>query len=214
MNILLLEDDLLLSETIMELLIDDGHSVVSTEDGYDAEELMIAEEFDLYLLDINVKGWNGFKLAEYIRSENDETPIIFITAINDIASIKKAYNIGITDYLKKPFDPEELLLRIGSKSSSSNNSIKNVIEFSNIKFNIDKKELFINEKLVSLGKIETFVLDKILSNLNNIVQKEELMYITGNDNPNALRVLIKKIRDKTSINIENIRGKGYIINEH
>jgi DNA-binding response OmpR family regulator len=214
MKILLLEDDYELAETIKELLKEENYEVIQTENGYDAEELMIEEEFDLYILDINVKGWNGLKLAKYIREEDDDTPIIFITAIKDINTIKEAYKLGICDYIKKPFDPEELLIRIEQKKNVKSTKSINTLIFNEYEYQLNNQILLKKGEIIPLGKLETHIIEKFLKNKNEIISTEDLIYISGNDNPNALRVLIKKLREKTGIDIENIRGKGYIINEH
>jgi DNA-binding response OmpR family regulator len=214
MKILLLEDDLLLSDTIIEILEDEKHQVDSTVDGLIAEEMMIDNDYDLYLLDINVKNWNGLELAKYVRQEGDMTPIIFITALRDIENIKAAFKVGIIDYLKKPFDPEELLLRIeagNNKTFSVNKKIHKPIEVNNVIYK--NNMFFIDNEILILGKMESIVLQEFFINLNVIVSKEILTKITNNNNPNALRVLIKKIRDKTNLNIKGVRGEGYLLNE-
>jgi DNA-binding response OmpR family regulator len=210
MKILLLEDDELLSESIIDLLELEGHEIIHTINGYDAEELMIEEEFDLYLLDINVEGnVNGFQLAEELREANDNTKIIFITALTDIESLKRGYDIGITDYIKKPFEPMELVFKI--ETLSNKNKRKKIIKKENFYYNLNTNEMKIKDKIIYLSKFEKLIFDELILNINEIIDKEYLKEIIDNNNDISLRVLINKIKKKTSLKIINIRGIGYKI---
>ena len=111
-KILLLEDDEVLSETLIELLEDEGLEVTHVLDGEMALDATFVGHFDLLLLDINVPFLNGFTLLGSLRDSGDTTPAIFITALTDIVSLSKGFEIGADDYIKKPFDFDELLVRI------------------------------------------------------------------------------------------------------
>ena len=111
-KILLLEDDINLSETIEEFLYDEGYEVVCVYDGISAEEKIYEQKFDLLLLDVNVPGINGFELLKKIREEGNETPAIFITSLNSTDDLSSGYESGCDDYIRKPFALKELLLRV------------------------------------------------------------------------------------------------------
>jgi len=113
-SILLMEDDRLLGETISELLTDDGYEVEWVKDGHSAAESTYDNSYSLYIFDINVPEINGFELLEDLRSASDNTPTIFISALVDLNSITKGFELGADDYIKKPFFPEELLIRVKS----------------------------------------------------------------------------------------------------
>jgi len=108
MEILLLEDDKILCESLKEFLESEGYSVDTAHRGTEVFDLTFAKTYDLYILDVNVPDTDGFDVLEALKEAGDETPAIYITALTDINSISKGFAIGAEDYIKKPFDPEEL----------------------------------------------------------------------------------------------------------
>ncbi|HHS92226.1 MAG TPA: response regulator transcription factor, partial [Campylobacterales bacterium] len=112
MKILLLEDDLMLSEVIMEHLEAFEYQVTSVYDGLEAEDLLFEAKFDLLLLDVNVPHLDGFELLKNLRKAGDETPAIFITSMNSSKDVSEGFELGANDYLKKPFEMIELKARI------------------------------------------------------------------------------------------------------
>ncbi len=122
-NILLLEDDNLLAETIQELLQSEGYEVTLVRDGGAAADASYEGSFDLYIFDINVPEINGLELLESLRGADDKTPAIFISALVDLNSISKGFEVGADDYIKKPFFPEELLIRVNAKLAQQSSMI-------------------------------------------------------------------------------------------
>ena len=112
MKILLLEDDLMLSEVIVEHLEEYGYKVTALYDGIAAEDLLFEEKFDLLLLDVNVPLLNGFELLKNLRESGNNTPAIFITSMNTPQDVLEGFELGANDYLKKPFEMIELKARI------------------------------------------------------------------------------------------------------
>ena len=115
MNILLLEDDKILCDSLKEFLELEGYCVDVAHRGPEVFDLTFDKKYDLYILDVNVPEINGFDVLSSLREADDKTPAIYITALTDISSISKGFAIGAEDYIKKPFDPEELVIRIKSK---------------------------------------------------------------------------------------------------
>lgn len=111
-KILLLEDDPLLSVTLVSLLESEGFSVTLASDGEEALSFSYEQSFDLYLLDINVPLLNGIDFLTLLRESGDKTPAFFLSAMKDIKTISKAFESSCDDYIKKPFDFDELLVRI------------------------------------------------------------------------------------------------------
>jgi DNA-binding response OmpR family regulator len=111
-KLLLLEDDINLSETVEEYLVEQGYEVVCAYDGDTAEEKLFEATFDLLLLDVNVPGVNGFELLKSARSQDVTVPAIFITSRNSIEDVETGFDSGADDYLRKPYELRELLLRI------------------------------------------------------------------------------------------------------
>ena len=128
-NILLLEDDYELAQTLKELLEEAGYSVDMVHTGNDAIDASYDNKYDLYVFDINVPDISGIELLENLRQADDTTPTIFISALVDINTIAKGFEVGADDYLKKPFFPEELLIRVKAKLS---HAIKD-IEYKNLR---------------------------------------------------------------------------------
>lgn len=204
-KILLLEDDLLLSQTLQELLSDEGYSVTLVQNGNDAIDKSYDEKFDLYVFDINVPDITGLELLESLRNADDNTPTIFISALVDIESISKAFKIGAEDYIKKPFFPEELLIRINSKLQPRQTNIT----YKNLEFNLSSKLLKIDGHTISLGEVQEKLLELFLTNQNQVLDKDILLDCLDKPSPTALRVAITKLKQTTGLNIVNIRGVGY-----
>ena len=112
MKILLLEDDPILSEIIEEFLVEHGLHVTLFYDGKEALDGIFENKFDILVLDINVPSLSGFELLKTLKDANITTPTIFITSLDQISDVKKGFALGAEDYLKKPFELEELLVRI------------------------------------------------------------------------------------------------------
>ncbi len=115
MKILLLEDDTLLAQSVIDELEETGYSVTWAEESESVIDITYEQNFDLYLFDVNVPGINGFELLKSLRDSGDQTPTIFMTSRNQIEDLRQGFNVGANDYIKKPFDLDELLIRIASK---------------------------------------------------------------------------------------------------
>ncbi len=114
-KILLLEDDSLLAQSVIDELEDVGYSVTWAEESDSVIDISYDERFDLYLFDVNVPGINGFELLKSLRESGDQTSTIFMTSRNQVEDLREGFGVGANDYIKKPFDLDELLIRIASK---------------------------------------------------------------------------------------------------
>lgn len=219
MKILLLEDDLILNEIIEEHLVLQDNDVISTFSGYEAQNYLYSETFDLLLLDVNVPDINGFELLKELRAQNIKTPAIFITSLNMADDMQKGFESGCDDYIKKPFDLKELDLRINNIKRFFNISPQNITIIDE-KISLDNENLtIINEnKKIQITKKESEVLLYLIKNCSKIVSIEELTLNLWayEDSPTAstIRTYIKNLRkfigeDK----ISNIRGVGYRFNK-
>lgn len=205
MKILLLEDDTLLGETIEEMLKDSGHKVIWVKDGYEASDATFDTVFDLYILDINVPKLNGLKVLEELRDAGDNTRVIFISALSDMASITKGFKLGAEDYIKKPFFPEELIVRIEAKIAKSNMTIQH----NEIYFNPQNNEVRRANQLLSLGDVQLPLLRIFIQNKGKTLLKENLFELMEHPSDSALRVAINKLKKTTGWKIQNIRAVGY-----
>jgi len=206
-KILLLEDDTLLAQTLHELLESEAYDVTLVSSGNEAADRTYDARFDLYIFDINVPDINGLELLESLRDADDKTPAIFISALVDLNSISKAFKIGADDYLKKPFFPEELLIRVNAKllSESSN------IIYNNLEYDSHTKTLKKDSKVVPLGEVQERLFDLFVHNIGKVLDKEILMECLEKPSPTALRVALTKLKQTTGLDIKNLRGVGYVI---
>ncbi len=206
-KILLLEDEIDLAETLKELLEESDFDVDMVHTGNDAVDASYETKYDLYIFDINVPDMSGLEILESLRGADDATPAIFISALVDMNSIAKAFEIGADDYLKKPFFPEELLIRVKAKFTH----ISQDIEFDALRYVVAKKELYKDEKLVPLGEVQECLCDIFMHNIGNVLDKSILMECLHHPSDAALRVAINKFKQLSGLEIKNIRGVGYML---
>jgi DNA-binding response OmpR family regulator len=207
-KILLLEDDDALGSTILEILQDADYEVDLARDGAEAAELSYENKYDLYIFDINVPEINGIELLEDLRNAGDNTATIYITALVDLDSISKAFNAGAEAYLKKPFFPEELLIRVDARLKNNQNDI---LVFQDIEYNPSTSEIFKNSKIISLGAVQIKIFDILMKNIGKTILKEDLLDLLEHPSDTALRVAMAKLKQKLEIDITNVRGLGYIL---
>ena len=199
-KILLLEDDVTLSETVVEFLEDQGYEVVPAYDGEEASEIIYESVFDLFLLDVNVPLLNGFELLKQKRDEGVKTPAIYITSLNSIDSLETGYNSGCDDYIRKPFVLKELLFRIESilKRGFFHETSPRIEIGEDIEYDTDSNLLFVKGEKVQLNSKEASLLKLFLQHQNETVI-HEVIYETlwsyeETPSENALRTYIKNIR--------------------
>jgi len=218
MKILLLEDDLMLSEVIVEHLEAYGYHVTPVYDGVEAETLLFEEKFDLMLLDVNVPLLNGFELLKSLRKLDNNTPAIFITSMNASKDVLEGFEIGANDYLKKPFEMIELKARIDNIKRQFKIDSSELIKISStISYNLSRNILLVNQKECKLSKKEGEFLFYFLQHRGEVLSSDELMmnvwsYDTA---PTAatLRTYIKTLRQYLGEeSISTIRGVGYVFN--
>ncbi len=199
-HLLLLEDDLTLSETLSEFLEEKGFHVCAYHDGLKAEEALFEEHFDILLLDVNVPSLSGFELLLRIREQGNTTPAIFLTSLNGLEDVEKGYNSGCDDYIRKPFALKELLLRIETilKREFFHSPHDTITLDKNIYFNITNNTLFVNQMPISLQNKEAKLLKLFLQKQNEIISHETILSTlweydeTSSDE--ALRTYIKNLR--------------------
>lgn len=206
-KILLLEDDTLLGQTLLELLELDGYSVTLVTCGNDAIDASYDGKFDLYIFDINVPDVNGLELLKSLREADDKTPAIFISALVDLGSISKAFEIGADDYIKKPFFPEELLIRVNAKLSSKTSKII----YKNLEYDPKTKTLKKDGHTIGLGEVQEQLFSLFIRNIGQVISQDALLECLDKPSSSALRVAITKLKQTTGLDIKNLRSIGYIL---
>lgn len=209
MNILLMEDDPSLGETLQELLSDAGYRVDWVRDGEEAADKSYDTRYDLYVFDINVPKIDGFELLEGLRNASDPTPVIFISALVDLSSITKGFALGADDYLKKPFFPEELLLRVQAKLARK----PQILRHGDIGYDSALNEVTFKGKVLPLGEVQQALLTLFITNVGRTLDKQILLEALEHPSEAALRVHITKLKHVTGWDIRNVRGIGYRLEE-
>ena len=150
----------------------------------------------------------NFVIEKALKDAGDNTPAIYITALSDINSIAKGFEIGADDYIKKPFDPEELVIRIKRKYEQEKDVL---LYISDIVYNPTTKVLKKAGVTIGLGDVQQNIFHTLMVEQNKIVNSYTLIDFLEHPSANALRVNLAKLKNKLGINIKNIRGQGYMI---
>jgi len=207
MKILLLEDDPNLAKSLIKYLERHGYTVDWAKQGEEALDLSYDNKYNLYLFDVNVPLVSGIDVLSGLRQAEDKTPTIIISAQIDIDSMSKGFAAGADDYVKKPFDPEELLLRIKAKTMAFDEKI-HVHTYS---LDMGNQQIYCDNVLFGMGEVQKNIFIALLSAYPNPVTKEELMESLETHNDGALRVNIVKLKKETGLEIQAVRGVGYKI---
>ena len=204
MKILVIEDESTLNKNISEALSAENFLVESAFDGYLAERFLKKDDFDCVIMDINLPQKNGYDLCKEFREYNTHTPVLMLTAFDELDDKIKGFDSGADDYLTKPFYMKELIMRINSLIKRSQNQMYNkaqtLIKVSDITINTAQKKVKRQNTEVKLTPREYQILVKICENPGEIVSKKELIHeIWGtslNVNTNTIEVYINFLRNK------------------
>ena len=217
-KVLLMEDDAQLSEIIKEYLEENGYDVKHAADGEEAFDMAYEEKFDIFLFDVKVPLMNGFDLLSKLRREGNETPAIFLTSLNGIEDLSRAFEAGCDDYLKKPFELKELLLRVKSISKRVfyHKADEKISIGNGVYFDLDSNRIQKDTETIHLSKKESLILKLLLKHRGKIVTPQMIFENAWDyeDEPSemSLRTYIKNIRKTIGKElIENTRGQGYML---
>ena len=214
-NILLLEDDLQLSQTIEQFLSMNGFNVFTAYDGFSAQDIAYENSIDLMLLDVKVPNLNGFEFLKEERAKGSNIPAIFITSLNSIEDLEKGFNIGCDDYIRKPFALKELLVRVEAQLKKVYSTKDNIVDISDrYKFNLKSMELLKDGKLVPLKSKELILLSLFLKNKDELLDYEriyqELWSFDQEPSAGSLRSYIKTLRSIIGKDkIQTVKNVGY-----
>jgi len=211
LKILLLEDDTLFNETIEDFLEEEGFEVKSALDPYSALDFAYEHRFDLYLFDVNLPYESGFNLLQKLRESGDKTPTIFLTSREDKASMIEGFSVGADDYMRKPIDLDELLLRINAILRRQIRSDKIILgEYT---LDCNAKRLYSDTKPLAITTKAIDLLLLLITAKGEVVRVEEisehLWHVNEDISMGAIRVYIATLKKYFPKNIENIRGVGY-----
>lgn len=219
-KILLMEDDLTLSETVVEYFQNQGFDIDFVYDGEEALSYVYEKNYDLLLLDVNVPNKNGFEVLKELRDEGNKTPAIFITSLNSMESLEEGFQSGCDDYIRKPFELKELLIRVQTilKREFSNSKDEVISIGENLVFNLISSELKKDGEEIKLNLKELKLLKLFLQNPNELLSHDRIYdFVWDYDeeySDNSLRTYIKNLRKIVGKEkIVSLKKLGYRFNQ-
>lgn len=217
MKILLLEDDILLNESITKYLTTTGHALTSVRDGNVCLEILEKERFDLLIFDINVPNIDGLTILETLHAHKKIMPVIFISTLIDIEDISKAFELGCYDYLKKPFHLKELNLRIDRISKMAKKEMHHKRLSASYSFDCDAMTLYFQEEPQILSKRQLQIINFLTHNRGFVCSynmfREDVWSDCDMDVDDAtIRTEVNRLKNHLKEDfILNIRGIGYMV---
>jgi DNA-binding response OmpR family regulator len=218
-KILLAEDDPNLGFVIKDNLVDRGYEVVHCVNGLEAERVIFKDKFDVYLLDVMMPKKDGFTLAEEIRAKKDDTPIIFITAREMQEDKLKGFTVGGDDYITKPFNFDELIMRMEAILKRSKPSAPEIKEFKLGAFvlKVDELKLLHGDQATAVTKKEAALLEYLARHINQPVRREDMLvkiwkddsYFAGRSMDVYITKLRKYLKEDPNLEIQNVHGVGF-----
>tara|TARA_B100000900_G_scaffold74089_1_gene59024 strand:- start:244 stop:921 length:678 start_codon:yes stop_codon:yes gene_type:complete len=216
-HILVVDDDDGIRTLVKKYLNENNFLVTTADSSEDAFEKIKLIEFDLIILDIMMPGKNGLEFIEENKKKL-ETPIILLTAKGQPNERIEGLEIGADDYLPKPFEPKELILRIQNiLDKTKKNNQKRIIEFQNVKIDLNKQIIIKDENEYKINTTEKLILEKMINNPGKIFSRENIGLLIDLDKERSIDVIITRLRKKIELNPKNpkflqtIRGEGYVL---
>ena len=216
-HILVVDDDEGIRSLVKKYLIENKYLITTAESAEDASEKVKIIKFDLIILDIMMPGKSGLEFIQESKNKLD-TPIILLTAKGQANERVEGLEIGADDYLPKPFEPKELILRIKNiLNKTKKNDLKRVVEFENIKIDLNKQLIFKNKMEFKINNTEKTILEKMINNPGKIFERTEMGKLIDLDKERSIDVIITRLRKKIELDPKNpkflqtIRGAGYVL---
>ena len=216
-HILVVDDDEGIRSLVKKYLDENKFLVTTAENAEDAEEKIKIIKFDLIILDIMMPGKSGL---EFINKHQKfiDTPVILLTAKGQADERVKGLEIGADDYLPKPFEPKELILRIKNiLNKTIKIDFKRILEFENIRIDLNKLLIIKNSKEFKINNTEKIILEKMINNPGKTFSREDIGKLIDLDKERSIDVIITRLRKKIESNPKNpkflqtIRGSGYVL---
>ena len=216
-HILVVDDDDGIRSLVKKYLIENDYLVTTADSAEDAVEKIKIIQFDLIILDIMMPGKSGL---EFIKDNKKKliTPIILLTAKGEPGERIEGLEIGADDYLPKPFEPKELILRIQNIIKKTKlNDQKRVIQFQNIKIDLNKQMIFKNNNEYKINNTEKKILEKMINNPGKTFSREDIGLLIELDKERSIDVIITRLRKKIEMDpkrpkfLQTIRGTGYVL---
>jgi two-component system, OmpR family, phosphate regulon response regulator OmpR len=216
-HILVIDDDDGIRSLVKQYLNENNFLVTTSDSAENAEEKILIIKFDLIVLDVMMAGKNGL---EFIKDNKPKinTPIILLTAKGEAEDRVSGLEIGADDYLPKPFEPQELILRIKNiLNKIKKNDQKRIVEFDNIKIDLNKLLIIKNKDEFKINNTEKIILEKMINNPGKTFSREDIGKLIDLDKERSIDVIITRLRKKIEIDPKNpkylqtLRGVGYVL---
>lgn len=218
MRILLVEDSIDIADAIETRLTRDGHAITVVCDGLEGEDYALSGDFDVILLDINLPGQDGFAVLRSLRNTGVATPVLVMTARNQVADKVSLLDLGADDYIVKPFELAELSARVRALARRGMGKSSPQLQIDGLRMNIGMRTASLDDLPLDLGKREYDLLECLAVNAPNTVNKDQIVVkLFGLDDtgtPNAVELLVSRLRRKlegSSVEIHTQRGAGYLL---
>ena len=216
-HILVVDDDDGIRLLVKKYLSEKNYLVTTANSAEDASEKIEVIKFDLIILDVMMPGQSGLEFIQENKKKLD-TPVILLTAKGKADDRIEGLEIGADDYLPKPFEPKELILRIKNiLSKTKKNTQKKTFEFENIQINLNKQIIKKNNKEFKINNTEKVILEKMINNPGKTFSREDIGLLIDLDKERSIDVIITRLRKKIEIDPKNpkflqtIRGSGYVL---
>ena len=216
-HILIVDDDDRIRELVKQYLNENEYLVTTSESAEDAKEKVAITKFDIIILDIMMPGQSGLEFT--IENKNKiNTPIILLTAKGETKERVEGLEVGADDYLAKPFEPKELLLRIKNiLDKTKNKNKKRLVDFANIKINLNKLLIIRNNEEFKINNTEKIILEKMINAPGEVFSREAIGKLINIEKERSIDVVITRLRKKIEMDPKNpkylqtIRGSGYVL---
>ena len=216
-HILIVDDDNRIRDLLKDYLTDKSYIVSTAENAEKAKNILEYFNFDVIILDVMMPGQNGFDLTKEIK-KNMKVPIILLTAKGEVENRIKGLELGADDYLGKPFEPKELLLRIKNIINKNNKiNLDSKYSVGSAEIDLNKMTIKFNDKFKKINNSEKKVLIEMLENPGKTYSREEIGKISGISLERSIDVMITRLRQKLEVSPKNpkflqtIRGSGYVL---
>ena len=216
-HILIVDDDDRIRELVKQYLNENDYLVTTANSAEDAKEKVNIIKFDIIILDIMMPGQNGLDFTNENKKKIN-TPIILLTAKGEPSDRIEGLEIGADDYLAKPFEPKELVLRIKNiLNKTKSKSQKRVVNFSNINIDLNKSLIIKNNREFKINNTEKIILEKMINSPGETFTREEIGKLINLDKERSIDVIITRLRKKIEVDPKNpkflqtIRGTGYVL---
>ena len=216
-HILIVDDDNRIRDLLKDYLTENKYIVSTAENADEAKKRLNYLKFDILILDVMMPGQNGYDLTKEIK-KTIRVPIILLTAKGEVENRIKGLEIGADDYISKPFEPKELLLRIRNIIKYNNKiDLKKIYFVGSAKVDINKMSIELNEKIKKINNAEKKILIEMLSNPGKTFSRNEIGKILQISQERSIDVMITRLRQKIEVNPKNpkylqtVRGLGYVL---